>query len=172
MAQTIEEKLKDPEFLQRVVKMMNDRNTCEVFGRFDTDGSGSVSVEELAELVALLQPHNTKHDIERMMGQLDMNHDGVVDLWEFCVYLTLERERTSAEDAAYEVDLAFQLFDTDQAGRVSSDELRRWFTLVATGTALTDDEFDDMLRDLGIREGGSIALEQLRKHPSFSTHNR
>jgi len=172
-AQTVEEKLKDPDFIKGVVKMMNDRNTCEVFSRFDSDGSGQISAEELGDLLALLEPGmSAKHDIERMMAQLDMNKDGVVDLWEFCVHMRLERERMSAEDAAYEVDLAFQLFCVDEQGRVSAEELRRWFTLQSTGSGLSEDEFREMLTDLGIREGGSIALTALRAHPSFSAKLR
>ena len=54
-----------------------------------------------------------------MLVELDINGDGGVDLWEFCVYLQKGRDARAKDESNWELDQAFQLFrpDEDDQGR-------------------------------------------------------
>mmetsp|Transcript_2736 Transcript_2736/g.7997 ORF Transcript_2736/g.7997 Transcript_2736/m.7997 type:complete len:111 (+) Transcript_2736:1373-1705(+) len=69
---------------------------------------------------------------------------------------------------ALQVDMAFELFETDEHGRVSAKELRRIFC-ESGGAAFNAEEFEEMLEDLGISNDGHIAMQELRNHTSFQT---
>ena len=70
-----------------------------------------------------LAPHRMpsfrQTDLETMLVELDINSDGGVDLWEFCVYLQKGRDARAEDESNWELDQAFQLFspDEDDQGR-------------------------------------------------------
>jgi len=163
-----EARLKEPDFIRAVVALMREEKVCNMFALFDEDGSGSIDSMELEKLVTMVNPHQPKGELTDLCRKLDLNGDGTVDMWEFCVQLQLRREKLSEAEGKLEVDIAFdRVFTPDAQGFISTQELRRVFTLESAGLALNEAEFDEMLADIGVREGGQILLEDLRKHPSF-----
>jgi len=166
-ALTAAEQLKDPTFVDEVYEMMQEDSVVEVFSRFDTDASGTVDATEISTLIAIFAPNCASGDASDLIRELDINRDGVIDLWEFCVQMQLQKLKRSRDDAVQEVDMAFTLFATAEDGTVSSEELRRIFMLPSGGTALSSSEFDELLLDLGIRDGGRVSLQKLRQHPCF-----
>lgn len=166
VGQSRSERLQDEQFLNGVVDLMRNPRTVETFAYFDTDGSGEVDMHETRELVRLVSPDTVPGEVEAMLEKLDINRDGTVDLWEFCVHLKLLQEAKTAEDRTLEVDMAFELFRPDEEGHISAAELRRIFC-ASGGEQLGEDEFSAMLADLGVAADGVIPLHALRNHPSF-----
>tara|TARA_B100000780_G_scaffold90251_1_gene62347 strand:+ start:226 stop:438 length:213 start_codon:yes stop_codon:yes gene_type:complete len=70
-------------------------------------------------VITMLQLASNKSDLETMLVELDINGDGGVDLWEFCVYLQKGRDTRAEDESNWELDQAFQLFgpDEDDQGR-------------------------------------------------------
>ena len=68
---------------------MKDDICKAAFSAFDQDGNGSVSYEELCSgsLLGDLKPK----EIEKMVAEWDINHDGEVDLEEFTKALRTEK---------------------------------------------------------------------------------
>ena len=69
----------------------------------------------------MLQLASNKTDLDTILDELDINKDGGIDLWEFCVYLQRTRERRKIDDSNYELDQAFELFDTGEEGLFGSE---------------------------------------------------
>ncbi len=102
------------------------------------------------------------------MSQLDVNGDGVVDYWEFCVHFQKRREGgLSSTEAQADVDEAFGLFAPDADGTIDASELRRLLQCDDLGSPLNDNTFAEMVRELGLEDGGRVRLDELRNHPAF-----
>lgn len=168
-----EDPLDDLQFLRRVQQLMHNERVLETFSIFDVDGSGSIDSKELRSLVQMVMPNPSPKLVEEMVSSLDLDNDGSVDLWEFCVAIQKRSEGFSESDLALELDEAFRLFRTDESGNVDEAELRRVMQDAHTGSALTDDEFEHMLADLekhklSVRGGMKVKLQDLRGHAAFN----
>jgi hypothetical protein len=83
------------------------------FERADKDKSGKLDIMELGEWAQRMGLKNiTFDDLKKMITQVDVNHNGKVDFWEFLaiqLYITLDLSKT--------IDLAeFVKFLTQQYG--------------------------------------------------------
>jgi len=168
--------LEDPEFLQRVVRLMSDEHMVDTFAIFDADGSGSISSTELEGLVKMLVPNPSPHIVQEMVRELDMNSDGEIDLWEFCVHMQKRSEGLTRIDLESELDAAFGLFERDANGDIGERELRRLLMDTSTSAALREDELQAMLDDLAsrgldVRGGRRISLRSLRQHPCYQVNS-
>lgn len=61
---------------------------------------------------------------------------------------------TKEEDTDEELRRAFQVFDHDNSGTISTDELRN--VLKSIGEDLTDTEIDEMMRQVDVDGSGTI----------------
>jgi len=59
----------------------------EVFRKFDADGDGTISKEELMAVMSEVCSHWTEEDVETLVSQADRNGDGVIDFSEFLSFL-------------------------------------------------------------------------------------
>jgi len=164
--------LEDPDFINRVVRLMNDETIVDTFSIFDEDGSGTISAKELEGLVQMVYPNPNPLLVNEMVRELDMNSDGEIDLWEFCVHMQKRSEGLTRSDLEMELDMAFGLFVADDDGMIDEAELRRLFVQTATGAALTEAELQAMVDDLAsrsldVRGGKKISLQSLRQHPIY-----
>lgn len=62
----------------------------ETFLAWDKDGDGTVSSEELKDVLQQVNPKFTEVTLNKMMGEIDVNGDGVIDLQEFVSWLSGE----------------------------------------------------------------------------------
>jgi len=72
--------------LRRRVSSMNNK-LKRTLGRFDEDGSGSLSVNELVHACAELRLGLTERDVRSHFEELDFNHDGELSVEEFASLL-------------------------------------------------------------------------------------
>ena len=73
------------QFMRKVQQLMQNERVVEVFSIFDVDGSGAISSKELRPLVQMAVRNPSPELVDDMVASLDINKDGEVDLWEFCV---------------------------------------------------------------------------------------
>ena len=104
--------------LSPAVWLRQDPQTIETFARFDEDSSGFISTEELEKVIMMLDVAPTKGDVATMIESMDLNKDGSVDFYEFCVHMQHLRDQRSASDVEYALDQAFALFHVDDENRV------------------------------------------------------
>jgi len=165
------DKMDDHNFLKRVQQLMSDERVVETFAFFDADSSGTISSRELRPLVQMVESAATTAQVNDMVKTLDINKDGEIDLWEFCVAIQKRHEDINQADIDAEVDEAFLLLFGGSPD-VGEAELRQVMQGRCTTEEFTDDEFEGVLRDLeergmSVRDGKRIPVERLRGHPSF-----
>ena len=167
--------LDDPDFLRKVFALMNDPKVVDTFSIFDKDGSGAIDAKELEGLVQMLAPNPAPTIVKEMMRELDMDSDGEIDLWEFCVHMQKRTEGLTKADLQAEIEFAFGLFEPDKTGCIDEAELRRVLQNPHTGAALAEEELQALIQDLDklgcgfSANGGRVSLHVLRQHPCFQT---
>ena len=88
--------------VMHVIKLMRHRlttiaNNCQeeyvlrdIFRTFDTDKSGSLSINEMAGLLAKLGVACSDKELVALMREMDTNKSGVIEFEEFCQFMVLD----------------------------------------------------------------------------------
>lgn len=130
----------------------------EAFDLFDSDGSGTIDAKELKVAMRALGFEPKKEEIRKMIADIDKCGDGQINFEEFLATMTV---KMGQRDSREEMIKAFRLFDDDETGRISFQNLKR----VANdlGENLTDEELQEMI-DEADREGtGEVSLEDFMR---------
>ncbi|KVI05186.1 Calcium-binding EF-hand [Cynara cardunculus var. scolymus] len=116
----------------------------QMFNNMDTDGSGSITYEELKTGLTKLGSRLAESEIQQLMEAADVDKNGTIDYIEF-VTATMHRHKLDREENMYK---AFQFFDKDDSGFITRDELKHSMTQYGMGDEATIDEvLDDVDTD-------------------------
>ncbi|WVZ62827.1 hypothetical protein U9M48_012527 [Paspalum notatum var. saurae] len=139
------------------------------FNAIDVDQNGTISLEELKQALAKDVPWRLKGPrVLEIIEAIDSNTDGLVDFEEF-VAATLHVHQLVEHDTEKWKSLsqaAFDKFDVDGDGYITSDELR-----MHTGMK---GSIDPLLEEADIDKDGRISLDEFRrllKTASMSARN-
>ena len=134
----------------------------EAFALFDKDGSGTISGQELGQVMRSLGQIPTNSELEDMVMEVDSNGNGEIDFPEFCELMgKMNGSRGSKEQQEEMLRDAFKVFDKDGGGSISSAELRH--VLTNLGDKLTDEEVDEMMREADMDGNGEIDYDEFAK---------
>ncbi|ONI32306.1 hypothetical protein PRUPE_1G360100 [Prunus persica] len=125
----------------------------QMFNNIDTDGSGSITFEELKTGLTRLGSKLSETEIKQLMDAADIDKNGTIDYTEF-ITATMHRHKLEKEENLYK---AFQFFDKDQSGFITRDELRQAMTQYGMGDDATIDEIID---DVDTDKDGRINYEE------------
>jgi len=95
-------------------------NLFDFFTLFETNGDDKISVTELDNIFRSLGSTVRKDELQRVMEDLDTDHDGFINLAEFAAFC----RSGSADGDASELCDAFDLYDKDKNGPISATELQ------------------------------------------------
>ncbi|TVU39439.1 hypothetical protein EJB05_12858 [Eragrostis curvula] len=139
------------------------------FDAIDVDKNGTISLEELKQALAKDVPWRLKGPrVMEIIEAIDSNTDGLVDFEEF-VAATLHVHQLVEHDTEKWRSLsqaAFDKFDVDGDGYITSDELRMHTGLKGS--------IDPLLEEADIDKDGKISLDEFRrllKTASMSARN-
>jgi len=150
-----------------------DASVQRLFTRFDADGSGEISVKELAKGLKGLGVDLNEAEVSAWMAEVDSDFSGAISLREFKAAIDLHRPHKGSEVAAWvavlakidanpaewerSISRAFRAMDTDGSGEVnttpSEHSLRCFQIHNPTCTILTQVDVDELqkgLRKLGV----------------------
>ncbi|TYH71691.1 hypothetical protein ES332_D05G201800v1 [Gossypium tomentosum] len=125
----------------------------QMFNNIDTDGSGTITLEELRDGLARLGSKLTEPEIKQLMDAADVDKSGTIDYIEF-VTATMHRHRLDRED---NIRKAFNFFDKDSNGFITRDELRQAMTQYGMGDEAT---IDEVIEDVDTDKDGRINYEE------------
>ena len=85
------------EFLRMMLPVFTGRFDDEqlyyAFKKFDTDGSGYITVKELRQILAKIGQHYTEEQIAELVAIVDQNNDGRLNFQEFVKLMKLPASR-------------------------------------------------------------------------------
>ncbi|XP_057470102.1 calcium-dependent protein kinase 29-like [Actinidia eriantha] len=125
----------------------------QTFNSMDTDGSGTITLEELKVGLHKLGSKLTESEIEALMEAADVDKSGTIDYIEF-ITATMHRHKLEQEEHLYK---AFQFFDKDGSGFITRDELRHAMTEYGMGDEAT---IDEVIEDVDTDKDGRINYEE------------
>lgn len=124
------------------------------FNMFDLDRDGIITSQELAQVLLNLGQSTKEDELKAMIEDVDVDHSGNVDFYEFLQMVTKRiDEKTKEED----LKDAFRVFDRDGDGQISMRELR--LAMTRLGEILTGEELTEMMQTVDTNQDGHINFE-------------
>ncbi|KAL9685367.1 hypothetical protein QQ045_022817 [Rhodiola kirilowii] len=130
----------------------------ELFRLFDKDGDGRISITELGTAMRSLDQHPTDEELHTMISEVDTSGSGGIELGEF---LRLMSKKIKEVDAEGELREAFKVFDKNQDGFISPNELKH--VMANLGEKLTDKEAEQMIREADLDGDGLVNYDEFAR---------
>ncbi|KAK9218651.1 hypothetical protein WN943_007288 [Citrus x changshan-huyou] len=117
-----------------------------------------ITIEELAVAIKSLDQNPTEEELRNMISEVDVNGNGTIEFGEF---LNLMARKMKENEAQEELKEAFKVFDKDQDGYISPNELRH--VMMNIGEKVTDEELEQMVREADLDGDGQINYEEFAR---------
>mmetsp|Transcript_34802 Transcript_34802/g.68713 ORF Transcript_34802/g.68713 Transcript_34802/m.68713 type:complete len:150 (+) Transcript_34802:229-678(+) len=127
----------------------------ECYSLFDKDRDGMISGEELGVALRSLGQYWTEADLEQLRGEIRGRTLSFDD------FVSIVMRRARQEPNFDDVLKAFKVFDREEKGEVSVEELRH--VLTTMGERITEQEFDEIMRANNIDPKGVIEYHDFVK---------
>lgn len=132
------------------------RELREYFQAADKDHSGTVTYEELKEMVKFKGLNYSDAELEQIIKNVDNNGDGHINYSEF-IAATIDIRRHLTEE---KVNALFSHFNVDGKGSINAQELKQAFTKM--GRELSDEEVNSIIRACDQDGDQEISLEEFK----------
>ncbi|KAI3699067.1 hypothetical protein L2E82_43075 [Cichorium intybus] len=145
--------------------LTNIDDVKKIFSRFDTNGDGKISAEELVHVMKALGSDISAEEVKKVMTNLDTDCDGFISLEEFAGFC---KENAGDQDGAIsELREAFDLYDLNKNGLISSTELHQILTRL--GERCTVEDCLTMIKSVDSDGDGYVNFEEFKKMMSRSS---
>jgi Ca2+-binding EF-hand superfamily protein len=121
-----------------------------------TKGEEQIRSRDIGHVLRILGQNPTEDDVVDMVMKANCEWEGLMGFTEF-LDVGIEILRTSCNQMD-DVKAAFRVFDHNNDGSISKDELRE--AMVNFGTRCTDDEFDLMFQEADSNQDGKIDFDE------------
>ncbi|KAL8248523.1 hypothetical protein R6Q59_005391 [Mikania micrantha] len=137
----------------------NSEEIKKVFSRFDSNGDGKISADELVHVMKAIGSETSDEEVKQMMTNIDTDCDGFINLEEFTGFC---KERSGDRDGEMkELREAFELYDLNKNGLISSTELHQILTRL--GEKCTNDDCVKMIKSVDSDGDGFVNFEEFKK---------
>eukprot|EP00092_Neocalanus_flemingeri_P004647 GFUD01005010.1.p1 GENE.GFUD01005010.1~~GFUD01005010.1.p1 ORF type:complete len:152 (-),score=59.50 GFUD01005010.1:291-746(-) len=130
----------------------------EAFDEFDTDGSGTISPEELLGVLRAMGQNPTEDELLNLVMEVDIDGNGTIEFDEF---LSMMKQKASEQDEEADLREAFKIFDRDKDGFISMKELKKVANML--GTMLTPEELDEFMAEADADGNGKLDYDEFVK---------
>ncbi len=127
----------------------------EMFEYFDKDKDGTISINELGNVMRSLGANPTQSNLQEMINEIDQDGCGKIEFRDFLHLFANKLNEPETEEDLLEV---FKIFDMDGNGNISAQELKH--VLTTLGEKLTEDEVDTMLMEADSNGDGTINYKE------------
>lgn len=144
----------NPETATKSTTQTTDLELKKVFDQFDSNGDGKISVSELNNVFKSMGTSYTEAELNRVLDEIDIDRDGYINLDEFS---TICRSSSSAA----EIREAFDLYDQDKNGLISSSEIHQ--VLNRLGMSCSVEDCVRMIGHVDSDGDGNVNFEEFQK---------
>jgi len=123
----------------------------EAFKVFDADGNNAISTQELGHVMRSLGQSPNDIELRDMIKEVDVDLSGTIDFEEFKALMVSKQG-----DRKSRLKLAFSVFDENNSGEITADEMRS----VMSTFGLTDKELDEIVQEVDHDGDGSIDFQE------------
>ncbi|KAG2228186.1 hypothetical protein INT45_009233, partial [Circinella minor] len=128
------------------------------FEQFDKDGNGTIDARELGGVMKALNMSVSEVEVKSMIRELDADGSGSIDFEEFLSMLTRTKSNVDAQRELLET---FKVFDKNNDGTISANELRN--VMNNLGEKISEAELEQMLLEADANKDGVINYEEFVK---------
>eukprot|EP00286_Rhodomonas_abbreviata_P016967 CAMPEP_0181321360 /NCGR_PEP_ID=MMETSP1101-20121128/18638_1 /TAXON_ID=46948 /ORGANISM="Rhodomonas abbreviata, Strain Caron Lab Isolate" /LENGTH=404 /DNA_ID=CAMNT_0023429171 /DNA_START=65 /DNA_END=1279 /DNA_ORIENTATION=+ len=128
----------------------------EAFNLLDRDGSGRISVVNLAEFLRMFGTYKSEQEAREMLDGFDLYHLGHISFDEFCIMMGPANLQGQGKEEL--IKETFDAMDIHHSGKITPAELNE--VLVKLGRAATADEVQEMVKLADKKGDGVIDLEE------------
>ena len=137
----------------QIISNHESKEIRELFKRIDVNGDGKLSKEEMLEGFNQVNGiDNNEEYIEKIMKEVDTDGNGFIDYNEFLKACISEQVMYSREN----MKKAFDMFDLDGSGKISSTELQQIFSVGNLENAM----WQDIVRQADKNSDGEIDFNE------------
>lgn len=140
--------------------LQNMDEVKKVFQRFDTNGDGMISGEELSCVMNALGSDTSPEEVARMMDEIDVDRDGCISLKEFAEFCKGDVDGVG-DGGVEELREAFDLYDQDSNGLISATELHQILTRLGESCSVQD--CTKMIKSVDSDGDGYVNFEEFKK---------
>jgi len=130
----------------------------DAFNVFDPENSGKMDVKELKVAMRALGFEPRKDEIKKMLASVAADKTGELTRDQFT---ELMASRLIEKDARDEIVKAFRLFDDDETGKITFDNLKR--VAKELGETITDEELRDMIHEADLDGDGQVNEDEFHR---------
>jgi len=127
----------------------------EAFNVFDQENTGKMEVKELKVAMRALGFEPRKDEITKMLASVSADQSGEVTREQF---IEMMASRLIEKDARDEISKAFRLFDDDETGKITFQNLKR--VAKELGESISDEELRDMIHEADLDGDGQVNAEE------------
>jgi len=127
----------------------------EAFRLFDKDHDGRITEAELGVVMRSLGQKPTETDLRGMVKEVDQDGNGSIEFDEFLLMMARKLKAADGEEEMYH---AFKVFDKNDDGFITFDELKR--VMCSIGERLTDEEIEDMIKEADLNGDKKIDYKE------------
>ncbi|XP_022143269.1 probable calcium-binding protein CML23 [Momordica charantia] len=130
----------------------------KVFNKFDKNGDGKISVNELGDALGELGGKVSSDEVRRIMAEIDKDGDGFIDLDEFAEF---HQDVSATGGGNKDLQDAFDLYDIDKNGLISAKELHSVLKRLGEKCSLKD--CCRMISSVDVDGDGHVNFEEFKK---------
>jgi len=130
----------------------------EAFDYFDKDGSGSISSDELLQVMRAMGQNPTEDELLNLVMEVDIDGNGTIDFPEF---LDMMKKKATEVDEEADLREAFKLFDRNRDGFIDTRELKKVTGML--GTMLTKEELEEFMKEADVDGNGKLDYDEFTK---------
>ena len=131
----------------------NELELAKSFRDIDRNGDGKLSREELLSAYEVIYVGDAEAVVDRVMRQVDIDNSGYIDYTEFLV----ASARIDGILSKDNLKAAFDAFDLDHSGKISSSELK---TMLGAGTNVSPEIWDSLIKQADQNGDGEIEYSE------------
>jgi len=138
--------------------MLRNAEFKEAFDEFDTDGSGTISPEELLGVLRAMGQNPTEDELLNLVMEVDIDGNGTIEFEEF---LNMMKKKANETDEEADLREAFKIFDRNKDGWITMKELKKVASML--GTMLTKEELDEFMAEADADGNGKLDYDEFVK---------